>query len=228
MIVGCVGIVNMAHAEEPPWKSNVELGYVQTGGNTQTKTIHSKLKSVFEADKFRTTLEGSVLSSSDQVKTTAEKYVTSLQEDWKFSEKSYVLARLAFDSDRFAGIKTRYVETLGYGRTLLDNDTWHGNMEIGAGARQTQLIPSQRKNDAIARAATDWKWFVTDHATLAQKLNTEGGKEGFLSHSVTSLQQQINETLSSKISFAAEHTSKVPVGVKKLNTEVSVTLVLAY
>ncbi|MBL1351957.1 MAG: DUF481 domain-containing protein [Zetaproteobacteria bacterium] len=226
--MGCIFSISNVYAEEGEWASNVELGYVQTGGNTQTKTIHSKLKSILDIDRFRTTLEGSVLNSSDQVKTTAEKYTASLQEDWKFSKKSYVLLRLAFDSDRFAGIKTRYVETVGYGRTLLNDDVWHGNMEIGVGSRQTQLIPSQRKNDVIARASTDWKWFMTEHTTLAQTLNTEGGKEGFLSHSVTSLQQQINETLSSKIAFSAEHTSKVPVGVKKLNTEMSVTLVLAY
>jgi len=90
------------------------------------------------------------------------------------------------------------------------------------------LLPYQQNNDVIVRASTDWKWFITEHATLAQTLNTEGGKEGFLSHSVTSLQQQINKTLSSKIAFSAEHTSKVPVGIKKLNTEMSVTLVLAY
>jgi len=216
--MGCIFSISNVYAEEGEWASNVELGYVQTGGNTQTKTIHSKLKSILDIDRFRTTLEGSVLNSSDQVKTTAEKYTASLQEDWKFSKKSYVLLRLAFDSDRFAGIKTRYVETVGYGRTLLNDDVWHGNMEIGVGSRQTQLIPSQRKNDVIARASTGWKWFMTEHTTLAQTLNTEGGKEGFLSHSVTSLQQQINETLSSKIAFSSEHTSKVPVGVKKLNT----------
>jgi len=228
VVICCLCWSINGYADEGNWASNVELGYVQTAGNTQTQTIHSKVKMIQDLEFFRTTLEGSALSSGDQVKTTSEKYSASLQEDWKFSERSYVLARFAFDSDRFAGIQSRYVETLGYGRTLWDDDVWHWNAEVGAGARQTRLIPAQRKNDVIGRASTDISWKVSDHATLAQKLNTEGGKEGFLSHSVTSLQQQLNETLSSKISFSAEHTSKVPVGVKKLNSEISVTLVLAY
>jgi len=224
----CICSATNVYAVEGEWTSNVELGYVQTGGNTQTKTINSKLKAIQDLEVFRTTLEGSALSSGDQVKTTSEKYTASLQEDWKFLERSYVFTRFAFDSDRFAGIQSRYVGILGYGRTLWDDDVWHWNAEVGAGARQTQLTPAQRKKDVIARVSTDISWRVSDHATLAQKLNAEGGKEGFLSHSVTSLQQQLNETLSSKITFSADHTSKVAVGVKKLNTEIAVTLVLSY
>jgi len=228
VVIYCLCWSINGYADEGNWTSNMELGYVQTAGNTQTQTIHSKVKMMQDLEVFRTTLEGSALSSSDQVKTTSEKYSASLQEDWKFSERSYVVARLAFDSDRFAGIQSRYVETLGYGRTLWNDDVWHWNVEVGVGARQTQSIPKQRKNDGIVRASTDASWKVSEHATLAQKLNTEGGKEGFLSRSVTSLQQQLNENLSSKISFSAEHSSKVGAGVKHLNTELAVTLVLSY
>jgi len=224
----CLCWSSSVYADDGVWVSNMELGYVQTGGNTQTQTIHSKGKMVREANDFRTTLEGSALSSSDNVKSTSEKYTASLQEDWKFSERSYVLFRGAFDADRFAGIQSRYVESIGYGRTLLNDDVWHWNMEIGAGARQTRLLPTQQQNDVIARASSSATWQVSKHAMLAQALNTEGGTLGFISHSVTSLQQQLNETLSSKISFSADYTSKVPVGVKKLNHEVSVTLVLTY
>jgi len=224
----CVCSATNADAEERVWASNVELGYVQTGGNTQTKTINSKLKAVQEKDVFRTTIEGSALSSSDQAKSTSEQYTASLQEDWKFSQRSYVLARLAFDTDRFGGIKTRYMETLGYGRTLLKDEAWHWTAEVSAGLRQTQLIPVQRQNDVISRLATHIAWKMNPRATLAQALVTEGGHNGFLSHSVTSLQQKLNDMLSSKISFAAKHSSKVPAGIKKLDTEMSVTLVLSY
>ena len=223
----CMGAIEL-HAEENVWQSNVEFGFVQTSGNTQTKTLNTKVKISREVEATRTTLEASALNASDQNRTTAKRLSASLQEDWKFSERGYVIGRLSFSTDRFAGIQSRYKETVGYGRQLAKNEAWNWKFELGVGARQTQLIPTQRKNDVIGRSATAVQWKMSDHSKLLQELDTEGGQQGFVSHSVTALQQQINDTLSSKIAFSAEHTSKVPATIKKLNTETSVTLVWAY
>ena len=222
----CIGV---AQAEDGVWQSNVELGFVQTGGNTQTQTLHSKAKSVRNDDVIRTTLEGSALNSSDKKTTTSEKYSASLQEDWKFSEKDYLIGRLSYSADRFAGIKSRYTESIGYGRDLIAHETLKWNGEIGAGMQQSTLIPSKHTNDPIARAATALKWDIQKGSIFSQVFNTEGsGKNGFVSHSITSLQQKISGALSSKFSFSAEHTSKVATGIKKINTETSITLVWAY
>ncbi|MDQ6995630.1 MAG: DUF481 domain-containing protein, partial [Mariprofundaceae bacterium] len=159
---------------------------------------------------------------------TSEKYSVSIQADWKISQLSYVFSRIAADSDRFTGIRSRLAETVGYGRNLIHDDVIHWKAELGLGARQTVFIAFPRKNDTVGRLSTDIQWIVSDSTLLSQELNTEGGKEGFVSHSVTALQQKISDALSSKISFSAEHTSKVPVGIKNINTETAVTLVWAY
>ncbi|MDQ6990685.1 MAG: DUF481 domain-containing protein [Mariprofundaceae bacterium] len=217
-----------AHADEKVWQSNVELGFVQTGGNTQTKTLNTKAKAVHHAEKIRTTIEGSAFNSSNQNTTTSEKYAASLQVDWKTSQLSYVFGRIAADSDRFTGIRSRFSETVGYGRDLIHDDIIHWKAELGVGARQSVFIVFPRTNDMVGRLSTGIQWTVSDSTLLSQELNTEGGKEGFVSHSVTALQQKISDALSSKISFSAEHTSKVPVGIKKMNTETAVTLVWNY
>lgn len=225
-----VGSVSVAMAEQETgfWKSDLELGFVQTGGNTQVRTLNTKARLVGDGETLRTTLEGSALSTTDKDVTTAEKYSASIQGDWKLSEYDYLFTRVGFDTDRFGGFKHRISETTGYGRELIKTDELYWKAEIGAGARQTTLIPAENKNELIGRSSTTIKWKISDGATLTQDLNTEGGREGFVSHSVTALQHKLNSSLSSKISFSVQHTSKVPVGTKNTNTETAITLVWSH
>lgn len=215
-------------ADATLWKSDLELGFVQTGGNTQTKNMNAKGNVVAEADVFRTTLEATALSSSDNNSTTSEKYTASLQEDWKTSEVDYLFGRLGFSTDRFGGFKRRLRETVGYGRDLIKNDALHWKAEVGGGLRQTTFVSSAKKNDVIARVSTGVTWKMNEAATFIQKLSSEGGKEGFVTNSVTAIQNKLNGSLSSKISYSVQNTSKVPVGTKKTDTELAVALVWSY
>ena len=235
IIISILAFSGLAHAEdtvqaevEKPWHSDLELGFVQTGGNTQTQTLNAKAKLVWDADELRSTFEGAAISSKDGQATTAEKYSASIQEDWKISKIDYLFGRVGFTTDRFDGFKRRLRETVGYGRDLIKSSELYWKAEIGAGLRQTTFTTNEKQNDVIGRASTAVKWKINDAATFTQELSSEGGKQGFVSNSVTAIQQKLNSRLSTKISFSAQHTSKVPVATKKLNTETAISLVWSY
>jgi len=215
-------------AEAPAWTSNVEIGYVSTTGNTEVSSLNAKGKAIRNAEVWRTTLEASALNVSDNVGITAEKYGVSGQEDRKIGESSYLFGRIGFKTDRFGGFTSRTSETVGYGFDILKSDEKQWNAEIGAGARQTELTTGEKTNDAVARASTLFTWKVSETAKFSQELKIESGKDGSVSNSVTSLLNQISGNFSSKISYSVEHTSEVPVGTEKMNTETAVSLVFAY
>jgi len=226
----CLGLLlpSAAHAGEASWQQNVELGFVATGGNSQTQTLNTKAKIIHEDDIWRTQIEGSALKSSNQRQNTGEKYTLSLQQDWKLSQQSYVFARAAFVADRFANIRSRYSENIGYGRVLSDDTLLKWTADVGAGLRQTQWVSLLRSQDTTLRVSTDAHWTVNEQVQLSQMLVTEGGQSGFVSRSETSLQQQVSASLSSKMTFSVDHTSQVAVGIQKVNTAFSVTLVWSY
>jgi len=215
-------------AEAPAWNSNIELGYVSTTGNTEVSSLNAKGKAIRDAEVWRTTVEASALNVSDKVGVTAEKYGVSAQEDRKMGESSYLFGRIGFKTDRFGGFSSRTSETVGYGFDILKGDERQWNAEIGAGARQTELTTGEKTTDTVMRASTLYNWKISETATFSQELKTEGGKEGYVSNSVTSLLNQISGNFSSKISYSVEHTSEVPVGTEKMNTETAVSLVFAY
>ncbi|MCF7821971.1 MAG: DUF481 domain-containing protein [Mariprofundaceae bacterium] len=235
LIISILAFAGLAHAEEivqaetaRAWKSDFEMGFVQTGGNTQTQTLNAKGKFVWDSDPIRTNVEATALSSKDQKVSTSERYTASIQEDWKMSKVDYLFGRVGFLTDRFDGYKRRLRETIGYGRDLIKDKTLHWKAEVGGGLRQSTLTTNEKQNDTIGRAATAVVWKINDAATFMQELSTEGGKRGFVSNSLTALQQKLNGRLSTKISFSAQHTSKVPLGIKKMNTETAITLVWSY
>lgn len=210
------------------WTSEVEGGAVKTSGNTSTQTINGKAKIVAEYTQWRQTLKGSALNTKDNNATTGEKYDASLKTDYKLSDRSYLFLRLGYESDRFTGYRSRITETLGYGRDLFKTNNFLWNLELGAGARQDRLTDGTRKKSAIFRASSEAKWKISDNTKFAEEASTEGGKSGWITKSVTSLQSHIYGSLSSKIYFGLTHTSKVPVGKTKLDTETGISLVYAF
>jgi len=219
---------DIAPDEDSAWKNNIELGAVQTSGNTHTTTVNAKLKSEYENDDWRTTITGSALNSTANKATTAEKYDGSLQEDWKMTERDYLFIRFGFESDRFAGFKRRTSETVGYGRQLIKTDNFNWKAEIGGGLRQSKLTDKTSTSEAIARAATNAAWQFSESSKLTEDMSTEGGAKGWTSKSVTALQTALNSHLSSKISLSLTHNSSVPTGTRKLDTETAITLVVNF
>lgn len=212
-----------------PWTNDAELGAVQTAGNTQTLSLNAKIKSVYEQDQWRATLSGSAVNAKSNKATTAEKYDTSLQGDWKLNPIEYVFARTSFESDRFAGYKRRFNETGGYGRQLIDTEQLNWKGELGGGLRQTTPTNQQPSEfSVVARLATDVSWQFSKTSKLSETFSTEGGAKGWTTKSLTALQSALSEHLSSKISLGLTHNTKVPAGVKRLDSETMVTLVISF
>ena len=210
------------------WKSNIELGAVQTSGNTKTFIVNAKGKFVHEGIKLRDTITGSANNSTDNNRTTAESYDASLQEDWKITEADYLFIRYGFQSDRFAGFRRRTSETIGYGRDMIKTATLHWKLELGGGLRQTKFVNNSSKNEAVMRAATGLNWKVSEAAVFTQDVSSEGGKNGWATESITALQHKLNSHLSSKIAVKVEHNSQVTAPVKKTDVETAVTLVVNF
>lgn len=210
------------------WAGNAEVGFVQTGGNTDTSSLNVKGKAINDGDDWRSTVEAGALQSKDTGTTTSEKYNFAVQEDWKGLSAGYLFARLSYEQDKFGGYNSRTSETVGYGFDILKSDDKQWNAEVGAGARQTEDVAGVKVSDTVMRASTVFNWKISEVATFSQELKTEGGKEGYITNSVTALTNQVAGNLSSKISYAVQNNSKAPVGTKASDTILSASLVFSY
>ena len=225
-------LVTHSVAETAPndgsWKGNVELGIVNTTGNTETETINAKAKAELEQEKWRHTVTFESLTSSDQNVSTAERYALNGQSDYKFGAHNYLFVMLGYEDDRFSGYDYRTTEALGYGRRVVDEPNLTLGLEIGPGARQSKLESGGSEDEMTLRGAAKLAWKISDTSSFTEDLSSDVGEDTTITKSVTALTAQVNGSLATKLTYTIKNTSEVPVGVEKTDTETAVTLVYSF
>lgn len=210
------------------WQGTGEFGYLATSGNTDTQSLSAKLGLTNERVAWRHTLGLEATNDQDNDTTTAERYAARWQSDYKFSEFGYLFGRLSYETDKFSGYDYRTSETLGYGHRVLSTDNMKLDLEAGAGARQSKLESGGTENEPIVRLAGRYAWQISPTSKFTQDLSSDIGDDATISTSVTALQTDIVGNLAMKLSFTAEHTSEVPPGVDKTDTETMASLVYKF
>ena len=211
------------------WNSEAELGFVKTSGNTETETFVLKARVINTRDKWKHTVRGEALRNAegDDI-VTAERYFLSGKSQYTFRSRSYVFGLVTYDDDRFSGFDYILTGTLGYGRVVMDRENLTLNLEVGVGGRQSEPEIGETDNEAVGRAAADFAWKISKSATFTQELSTDAGEDKTISRSLTALSTKINSYLSSRIAYQVRHTSEVPPGIEKKDTELTFTLVAKY
>jgi len=223
-----VSVAEESKENEGHWKGNVELGIVNTTGNTETEVINIKSKTSLNLEKWLHSMSFNALTSSDQGTTTAEKYLLQGQTDYKFNKHDYFLASITYENDRFSGYDYRISEVLGYGRRVIDEPKLTLSLEVGPGARQSKLETGGSDDEFIVRGSAKLNWELSETSTFTQDVKSEVGEGATITTSVTALTAQVNGSLATKITYTIKNTSDVPVGVAKTDTETAVTLVYSF
>lgn len=209
------------------WEANAALGWQSSSGNSDTTSLNAETTVRLTRGRWRYRASGSAIRSSDSGDTTSERYTAGAMAQYDFSEHDYVFAVFDYEKDRFSGIEQRFSESVGYGRRLLDSDTFKLDTEIGGGARQTdfdEVDGTRSENALIARAAMEFRWLITEDSEFSQTLRSESGGTNTFAESVTALRSQISGNLYWKASFTVKHNSDVAADREQTDTHTAVSL----
>ncbi len=221
----------LAQEGDKPWKSNVELGYVSTDGNSETSTLKVRATAAYESESWRNDTQLEALNSEEGSERSAERYFASNKTGYKFSETNYVFGYLSYEDDRFSGYDWQGVVAAGFGYRALETETLLWDLEAGPGYRYSKVQDSTLSDDEeelILRAYTNFEWKISDSATFQQELSSEIGQDKTVSRSDTSLKSTIIGALAMKLSYTVRYTDNVPPGTRHADTETAVTLVYSF
>lgn len=210
--------------EDRTWSALVDIGFVRTGGNSDTESLKGKLEFVKSYDEWKHALQLEGLNSSSNDERSAEKYLANFQTDYAINEKSYTLAFATGEKDRFSGFEYQASLGLGYGYKIIQTDNLGLNFEVGAGYRMTELESGSNEEDAILRLAEKFFWQLGETSKLVQSLSTEAGEDNTVTRFGISLSSQIVGSLSMKIGYSLKHNSDVPEDTDNTDYETSATL----
>ncbi len=208
-----------------PWKREVELGFVMTQGNTQTRSLNASGKLSYEGEQWRHEILSNILYSEDQDSTTAQRFVQGVRTDYILSAVGAFVGKVRYENDRFSGYVWRVTESIGYARRLLNSDRIFWEFILGPGGRHSELNDGSRQDEALIHAASQLKYHFNHAAVLSEDLTVESGKNGTVTESVTALKTLLTSFLAMNVSFTVHHNTQVPDGTKEADLHTAITLV---
>jgi putative salt-induced outer membrane protein len=210
------------------WSGEAEAGGVSTGGNTETRSINTKLTLKHSGERWDERLSADYLEASDRNQTTAERTTVSFESHYLLDARNYLFGVARYDADRFSGYAQQLSETAGYGRRFLFSSNTTLETEVGAGGRQVRLTDNTKKEAAILRLAAKFSRKFSEASEFKETVFSEIASDNRHTESTTSLRSRINGNLSMKAAFKVTDNSRTPEGVKKTDTITSITLVFDF
>lgn len=245
-----MGSVSLSADEAPSlgWSTEVDLGFVNTSGNTKTTSLQGKIDAKQTLARWENQYILSALFKEDQitkedelgVKTkntekTAEKYFGSLKTAYLIGiEKSYLFAYGSHTRDEFGAYRDYTTVALGYGDWVYASPRVQWFIEAGPGYFEGKKVDpddetiTSDESGAILRAATQLVWKVSSNAEFKQLLSTEHGSDNTRTISETSLSASITDAMKMKVGVNVANDSDVAPGKKKTDTTTFVNLVYSF
>lgn len=214
--------------EQSPWSGKAVLGYLATSGNTENSTLNTGFEVGYTSGDWTHRVDASVIKASEDQMTSAEAYELGWKSERRLTDHDFLFGRLHWRRDRFGAYATQFSQTLGYGRHLIDNDKHALSLELGVGARQSELQFGTEENETIFRGGAYYKWRFSETAEFRQELIAEVGEENTYSESVTAVSVRLLGDLALVASYTIKHNSDVPPLTEKSDRYTALSLEYAF
>ena len=210
--------------EESPWSGKATLGYLATTGNTENSTLNSGFEVRYAPGKCAHLFNVAAITSSEDNVSTAEAYDLGWKSERKLTDQDFLFGRLDWRKNEFGAFDTQFSQTLGYGRRFIENEKHNLDVELGLGARQSELWFGGDQNETIYTAAGYYRWKFSETAEFRQDLRVEAGKSNTYAESVTALSANLLGELALVASFTIRNNSDVPPLTEKTDTYTALSL----
>ena len=251
IILSAVVASSLVMAAEPDLKkddafvTHTELGYIETQGNTETKTFNLDAKATKAWGKhiFGLTFDGQYASDKDIE--TKNKYFIELEYDYEFTDR-FAFAYLvgykqdkfsAFDSQFYTGPGAKYkaivsekhnlsvegnilysMDEIMEERTLLGEVV---NYPYPAGSIVSK--PAETDNYSAYRAKAVYSWQMLENLKFDQELSYRGSFEDsnkYFVYSKSALSSKISDMFSAGLSYKVDYVNEAG---EKENTDTTIT-----
>ncbi len=213
---------------DDPWSGKATLGYLATSGNTENSNLNTGLEITYEPNRWKHRLRALAINAAENEVTTAEAYELGWKSELSLGESNFLFGRITWRKDRFSSYDQQFSQTVGYGRRLINTDAHRLNAEIGAGARQSDLVDGTKEEEFILRGGLDYLWKISDTAEFSQLLGVESGDKNTYLESVTALKSTLIGRLALVASYTVKHNTDVLPTREKTDTYTALSLEYAF
>lgn len=235
LIVG-IALAGVAYAEGPVdkrWKDEAEFLFVQTGGNTEVRTL--AFKNMLEYT-FLESLVGvwkvSVLDTRTDGEQTAERYYTDLRMDYLFTDHWYGYVLGTWLKDEFAGFDHRYTLGPGAGYKILIGPRHFLLAEAGLAYAGEDYVAAGSETFTEGRAYGKYEYAFTEKnrfSVASEYLHDFDDNKNYKSNSEAAVISALTDILSLKVAYEVRYQNRPrPGDLEKTDTVFGAALVFTY
>ncbi len=235
--------------------THTELGYIQTSGNTETKTFNldAKAKKSWNKHIFGLIFDGQY--ADDDGKETKNKFVTELEYDYEFTDRFSFNYLLGYKSDKFSGLEYQAYTGPGLAYKAIVSDTHNlelsGNILYSMDSYEDvyhdadgEIInyPNSTSGATLATEAYDddytgyrvkgvYGWQIIENLKFDQELSMRGSFEesdNYFVFSKTALSTKISDMFSAGISYKVDYANVPAEGKESTDTTLTANLIIDY
>ena len=227
-LIGVLGIVlvpvSFASAQEPPpppWKGNLELSYVDAGGNSNSQTFLAAGKVEHLMEHAKLSGEFSALYGETGGVASGKNWAGRLKYDRYLTDRFYAYGSEAVERDVLKGIEIRYFTQVGVGYEVIKTSTDLLKGEVGGGyVRENPIaldpVSGQPLNDRgfpTARVAGEYDHTFNDKTSFVQTatfLQSLKESNDYLFNEETAFITNLMASLAFKVSYAIKYDNDPP------------------
>ncbi len=207
-------------AKEPSrWNGNVEISYLQTGGNTESQTFAGEGKAERAFKRAQLTGEARGLYGGKEGVTSEKSWSTSLKYGHNISNRSSVFVLESVERNTLKGIDFRYVHQGGIGHYFIKTETDTLKGEVGAGyVKEDRVDPLKDVGYANARAFLGYVHAFTEQTRFEQTveyLPNLSDSEDYIINEETAVIANLMGQFALQTSFAVAFDHLPPPGFEK-------------
>jgi putative salt-induced outer membrane protein len=249
-------------ANDGSWSGSGELGFAAASGNSKSQNLNAKLQFKKEDETWKDTFYLTALRSKGEVKTqtvdtgtnpptlvdsssydlTSNRYEAGASMGYKLDERSYIVGALRYEHDEFSPYTYQWVASIGYGYTVLKNQSDELSFEVGPGYKRFQPITTfgpgligepplpvenhfDSEGEVVARGLMAYKHNFTASTSFIDTFLVEAGNKNTFMQNDAGLQVDMSKKLALKLGYQLRHNTDVAFGLKKNDQLLTTNLV---
>jgi len=215
--------VRAADPPPPPlWSGEGTLSYVQTGGNSESLTIGSSLRALYQSAPWKAELRAAFIRTKTEDLVSAQKFTAQLRGERAFNASVSAYGQASFLRDRFAGIDSQSILEAGGLYKLSSGPQHFASVSAGLGfTDEKREPPDADRSFAAGRLAVSYHYKINATAELgedADALADLGDFGDWRANNTLSLSASISRILALRIAHQIAYIHQPVAGKKSTDT----------
>lgn len=206
-------LASLAFAEETPFVTHTELGYIQTEGNTKTETFNLDAKATKSWDAHALTLKADAQYAKDSDVETKNRYSAELKYGYSLSERFALGYLVGYKEDKFSGYEYQAYTGPDATYKAIVSETQNLLFEAAILYAQDKLDDQEAETYGSYRVSLAYDLQILENLKFTQDASYRGSmedQENYFVISKSALTSKISDILSAGLSYKVDYANIIP------------------